>query len=201
MSLEENQLGSGLDSTGHTVPVEDAALLFAKAGVPRSPRSVRRYCERGHLDCVRIDTENAQEQYVITAASIERRITELKQIQSTTGSVRPSPDMSGFSRPGPATSGQTELVEILKDQIKRKDDQITVKDGQIAALNRTLDQTIERDRETNVLLKLLQEKIFRIEAPGHDRPDMTGHVGSHVQQRQSGDPSSSASEPPAVAGV
>lgn len=187
--------------SGHTVTVEDASLLFAQAGVPRSPRSIRRYCERGHLDCVRIDTENAQEQYLITRASIEKRITELKQVHSLPSSVRPSPAMTGLDRPGPATSGQSELLEILKDQIKRKDDQLTVKDGQIAALNRTLDQTIERDRETNVLLKLLQEKIFRIEAPDRDRPDMPARIVPHADQVQTGDVSPSGSEPPAVAGL
>jgi hypothetical protein len=201
MPEPENELGSGPDMAGNNVTVEEAALLFAKAGVPRSPRSVRRYCERGHLQCVRIDTENAQEQYLITAASIDRRIAELKQIQSSTSGVRSSPDVTGFIRPGPARSGQSELVEILRDQIKRKDEQITVKDGQIAALNRTLDQTIERDRETNVLLKLLQEKIFRIEAPRNEGPDMTGHVGPHIERGQSSNPSPPVSMPSATAGL
>src|SRR5258708_1201950 len=100
MPPTESQLGSGQDRSGHTVTVEDASLLFAQAGVPRSPRSVRRYCEHGHLDCIRIDTENAQEQYLITRASIEKRITELKQVHSLPSSVRSSLDVSGFNRSG-----------------------------------------------------------------------------------------------------
>ena len=45
-----------------------------------------------------------------------------------------------------------EMVDFLKDQIRVKDDQIRLKDEQIAAM-------LERDRETNVLIRNLQARI------------------------------------------
>lgn len=46
-------------------------------------------------------------------------------------------------------------------------DQIKVKDQQIGALNTSLEQLSERQRETNVLMKLLQDK-FILPAPAED---------------------------------
>jgi excisionase family DNA binding protein len=48
------------------------------------------------------------------------------------------------------------IVETLKDQLKAKDKQIDTLNGQI-------DQLIERDRETNILLKGLQDRLMLAE--------------------------------------
>jgi hypothetical protein len=43
------------DMTRYSLTAELASLRFARAGVPRSPRTVMRYCSSGHLDCVKVD--------------------------------------------------------------------------------------------------------------------------------------------------
>jgi hypothetical protein len=37
------------------ITIEDALERRARAGVPRTPRSIRRYCAKGHLECCRIE--------------------------------------------------------------------------------------------------------------------------------------------------
>ena len=57
-------------------------------------------------------------------------------------------------RPGQTEKSgiELEMVNFLKEQIRVKDDQIRLKDEQIAAM-------LERDRETNVLIRNLQARI------------------------------------------
>ncbi len=63
----------------HTLSAEETSVIFADAGVPRSVRTVQRYCKKGHLDCITIDTE-ISEKYLIDRNSVERRIKELQQL-------------------------------------------------------------------------------------------------------------------------
>lgn len=71
------------DTSHFTMTVEAASARFADAGLPRSIRSIQRYCQRGHLSCTTVDTEIA-EMYVIDPNSVERRIRELQQIEIIT---------------------------------------------------------------------------------------------------------------------
>ena len=38
-----------------------ASSLFSEVGVPRSPRTVKRYCVNGHLECTKIESETTEE--------------------------------------------------------------------------------------------------------------------------------------------
>src|ERR1051325_8818828 len=42
------------DKARHPLTIADAVELFAQLSTPRSKRSVQRFCEQEHLDCVRI---------------------------------------------------------------------------------------------------------------------------------------------------
>ena len=97
------------------------------------------------------------------------------------GQVRTSPVLAGHVQ---HSVDQAELFDLLKEQIKEKDKQIGVKDQQIAALNRTIDQQIERDRETNILLKLLQEQIFALQAPSDRSEPPHSHEAPHTSAEQ-----------------
>jgi len=55
---------------------------------------------------------------------------------------------------------QGEFVDLLRVTNQGMQDQLKVKDEQIRALNQALDDLGERQRETNVLMKGLQEKLF-----------------------------------------
>ena len=69
------------DVSRYSLSVEEVVLLFVEAGLPRSERSIQRACKRGHFDAILGDTENGQ-RYFTTPESVDRRIQELKQIES-----------------------------------------------------------------------------------------------------------------------
>jgi len=83
------------DMSRHTLSVEEAAALFVNAGVPKSVRTVQRYCRSGILECIRTDTELG-DKYLIDRVSVDRRIEELKKFQQmmATTPVATSPDTS-----------------------------------------------------------------------------------------------------------
>ncbi|PHP65448.1 hypothetical protein CSC94_19000 [Zhengella mangrovi] len=54
--------------------------------------------------------------------------------------------------PEPGRMADPDMLDFLKEQLRVKDDQIKVKDEQIAAM-------LERDRETNILIRGLQDRI------------------------------------------
>ena len=50
--------------TDFTLSIDEALQLYTSAGLPRTPRSVQRYCAKGHLQCRLIETEFG-EKYLI----------------------------------------------------------------------------------------------------------------------------------------
>jgi len=60
-------------------------------------------------------------------------------------------------------TGKTETPEIVREVIKTLKSQIYIKDKQIDSLSGKIDQLIERDRETNIILKGLQDRVFLLE--------------------------------------
>src|SRR5689334_3989986 len=64
------------DTARFTLTVEEASELFAQAGVPRSPKTVTRFCNQGHLEFTKADTEKNYK-FLIDPSSVERRIKEL----------------------------------------------------------------------------------------------------------------------------
>jgi hypothetical protein len=80
------------DIVRHPFTIVQAIELFAELGVPRSKRSIQRFCEQGHLDCVRIKGARG-DQFFISSESIERYAEELRQIEAVaTISVEPRHD-------------------------------------------------------------------------------------------------------------
>src|SRR5215210_639671 len=71
----------GYDKARHPLTIADAVELFAQLGTPRSKRSVQRFCEQGHLDCVRIKGPRG-DQFFISRESVERYAEELRQIEA-----------------------------------------------------------------------------------------------------------------------
>src|SRR5580700_7516828 len=60
--------------------IEDALERYARAGLPRTPRSVQRYCAKGHLDCRRIETQFG-EKYLISPASVDKHIAYIEEVR------------------------------------------------------------------------------------------------------------------------
>jgi hypothetical protein len=63
-----------------TLTIDDALERYARAGLPRTPRSVQRYCAKGHLDCRRIETQFG-EKYLISPASVDKHIAYIEEVR------------------------------------------------------------------------------------------------------------------------
>jgi hypothetical protein len=149
-----------------TITIDDALERYARAGLPRTPRSIQRYCAKGHLDCRRIETSYG-DKYLISPASIDKHIAYIEEVRPVATSRdesrqvatdvaaqnthdRPRQDAPTASdMPRPVATEFVARLETENDFLRK---QITVKDEQIKDLT-------ERARETNHLIAGLQ-KLF-----------------------------------------
>src|SRR6266567_1082052 len=69
------------DTARHPLTIIQAVKIFVQLGAPRSKRSIQRFCEQGHLDCVRIKGARG-DQFFINRESVERYAEELRQIEA-----------------------------------------------------------------------------------------------------------------------
>jgi len=87
------------------------------------------------------------------------------------------------------TGHDSEVITLLKETTGLLKDQLIKKDEQIKDLGGKIDQLIERDRETNFILKGLQDKVFML-GGGKIKPDETeetGHPEHIVKQDAEGE--------------
>lgn len=156
-----------------TLTIDDALERYARAGLPRTPRSIQRYCAKSHLDCRRIETQFG-EKYLISPASVDKHIAYIEEVrpvatgrdvprpvathvvvgeESHDKSRQPAATTTDLSRPVAAISdADTRYVTRLEADNEFLRGQLTVKDKTIEAL-------LERDRETNHLVAGLQRML------------------------------------------
>jgi hypothetical protein len=176
--------------TEFTWTIDDAGAAYEHAGHPRTPRSIQRYCAKGHLDCRRIETPFG-DKFLITPDSVAKHIAYIEEVRPVaTGRDSPrqvaaivagenhdteqrqeAATTSGVSQPV-ATGNR--IIELLERENEFLRGQVGVKDTQIAELQ-------ERAHETNSLINGLQ----RLLAPLLAAPDKT------FPSRPSGDSASS----------
>src|SRR6266705_2873768 len=63
-----------------SLSIDDALERYARAGLPRTPRSIQRYCANGHLDCRRIETTFG-EKYLISPGSVDKHIAYIEEVR------------------------------------------------------------------------------------------------------------------------
>src|ERR1700686_5274225 len=63
-----------------TLTIDEALERYSRAGLPRTPRSIQRYCAKGHLDCRRIETSFG-EKYLISPTSINKHIAYSEEVR------------------------------------------------------------------------------------------------------------------------
>src|SRR5438046_1623243 len=64
----------------YSLAIEDALARYEQAGIPRTPRSIQRYCAKGDLDCHRLETPFGAK-FLITPTSIDRHIAYIKEVR------------------------------------------------------------------------------------------------------------------------
>src|SRR5215212_3830577 len=156
----------------YTLSIEDAVALYERAGLPRTPRTVQRYCANSHLDCRRVEIPYG-EKYLITPASVTKHIAYIEETRQTLAGRDEPRLVAAAAVPQVATSEQLRQPTTERDQpwqtaaeaeaVSRYAarlegengflrEQITVKDMQIKDLT-------ERARETNHLIAGLQKML------------------------------------------
>lgn len=187
------QVATGGD-TDFTLSLEDVSERYARAGHPRTLRTLQRYCVSGHLDAQKAAT-TLGDKYFVTPQSVARHIAQIEEL-APLDTVAASRDLSrqvatpvaGQQSPpihetppatGPDIARQAATEETtsshyvarlerevgqLHDDRDFLRDQIKTKDVQIAAL-------LERDRETNILVGSLQRMLAPLlGSPRHEQP-------------------------------
>src|SRR5579862_2431717 len=135
----------------YSLSIEEVAAMYERAGLPRTIRTIQRYCAKGHLDSHRIETTYG-EKFLITPASVLKHIAYIEEVRPVaTGRDEPRPvatsddeearheketggAKTGRDKPRPAAAND-EFVsryvarlegenEFLRGQVITKDDQI-----------------------------------------------------------------------------
>lgn len=181
-------------NTDFVLTIEQVADLYAKAGHPRTIRSLQRYCAKGHLNSQKKETTLGGEVYLVSPQSVARHIAQIEELSSG-DMVAPSRDASRpvatsvVAQPSqsdapttPTTPGDTQrqvptsndmsrYVERLEHEVEQAKDERDFLREQIDRKDRTIEALIERDRETNFLIRGLQDLIPRLGMGRREPPE------------------------------
>ena len=186
--------------TDFKLSIDDALRRYVDAGLPRTPRSVQRYCALGHLECRRVDTAFGQK-WVVTPESVDRHIAYIKEVTPTTGRDMTRPVATGRDEvaadspaeklvetsddmPRQAASGSDNARPVATSGDKPEQDryvhQLTSENeflrGQVTVKDAQIKELTERARETNHLIAGLQHMLTPLlgsrdrREPGNDEP-------------------------------
>ena len=170
-----------------TLSIDEALERYAHAGHPRTPRSVQRYCAKGHLQCRLIET-GFGEKYLIEPDSVDKHIAYIEEVTPTTSRGRSRqvaagvmPEEGGGAKGNETAAGADESRQVATEalgtsryvaQLERENNflrgQVGVKDTQIADL-------LERGKETNTLIHRLQTMLAPLLAAPGERHDPPNH--------------------------
>src|SRR6266568_5151585 len=79
---QSRQVATSPDSD-FILAIEDALDRHERAGLPRTPRSIQRYCAKGHLQCRLLETQFG-EKWLIEPQSVDKHVAYLKEVAPTT---------------------------------------------------------------------------------------------------------------------
>ena len=80
MTDDQSRLVATASDTDFTLTIDEAVQRHARAGLPRTPRSIQRYGAKGHLDCRRVETAFG-EKFLIASASIDKHIAYIEEVR------------------------------------------------------------------------------------------------------------------------
>jgi hypothetical protein len=152
----------------YSLSIEDALTRYEQVGVPRTPRSIQRYCAKGDLDCHRVETPFGMK-FLITPASVDRHIAYIKEVRLV-GTSRDLPRHAATSvagenkgielRPGAATGDDNRRQATTDDRyVARLESENEFLRGQIAVKDEQIKEQTARARETNILIDGLQKML------------------------------------------
>src|SRR5260370_38149194 len=71
MSDDQPRHVAASNDTEYSLSIEDAAALYERAGLPRTIRTIQRYCAKGHLDSHRIETAYGEKNLITPASGVK----------------------------------------------------------------------------------------------------------------------------------
>jgi chromosome segregation ATPase len=160
----------------------------------RSKKSISRYIRRGLLHPQQIKSQQGTLEYRFSKADLEafklqetqdktrqetgdtpdetrqsRQDEPIEAIPTKTKEIKEQTRPAETDKPSQAKAEKTgqdgEVINLLKETTGLLKDQLAKKDEQIKDLGGKIDQLIERDRETNILIGQLQSKVLMLEQP------------------------------------
>jgi hypothetical protein len=199
------------DNSEYTLTIEEVAERYAKAGHPRTIRSLQRYAVNGHLDARKVATTTG-DIYLVTLQSVARHIAQIEELRplDTVATDRDQPRPVATSHDEPraeptpvvhqvieqnpqpnnptpndttrqattTTPDMSRYVARLEREVEMAQDDRDFLREQIDRKDKTIDLLLERDRETNFLMRGLQNLIPRL-APA--RPETPPPDQQHDQ--------------------
>ena len=179
---------TGRDNTDFTLSIEEVSERYARAGHPRTIRTLQRYCVSGHLDAQKVAT-TLGDKYLITPQSVARHIAQIEELRAldtvATDRDQPRPVATPIEKQEPPQSAEaaaatpddkqrqtattnndmSPYVAQLETRIKEKDEVIGMLRGELVNRNEEIVRRNERERETNILIRGLQNLVLRLQ-PG-----------------------------------
>ena len=176
-----------------TLSIEEVSERYAKAGHARTIRTLQRYCVNGHLDAQKVAT-TLGDKYLVTPQSVARHIEQIRELSAldnvatrrgeprpvaTPVADQPSQSMEDKSSPAQGDkarqvatddNGTSRYVDRLEREVEQAKDERDFLREQIDRKDRTIDSLLERDRETNFLIRGLQDLIPRLGSGRREPP-------------------------------
>jgi hypothetical protein len=164
------------DDSDFTLTIDEVLERYARAGLPRTPRSIQRYCAKGHLQCRLIETEFG-EKYLIAPTSVDKHIAYIEEVRMAATSPDLSrhaatsrdtsrhvattvvPEESSEDRRQEAATGTDKPRPVATAYVERLESENEFLKGQIGVKDKTIEALLERDRETNHLIAGLQRML------------------------------------------
>jgi hypothetical protein len=155
--------------TDYSLSIDEAAVLYERAGLPRTLRSIQRYCAKGHLDARRIETAYG-EKYLIAPDSVIRHIAYIEEVRQATAS-RDEPrhvattELRAPDEPRQPTTGRDEPRQVATNDefvsryVARLEGENEFLRGQVVTKDDQIKDLTERARETNHLIAGLQKML------------------------------------------
>ena len=189
MNTDEPRPAATRTDNEYSLSIDDAAALYERAGLPRTLRTIQRYCAKSHLDCRRVEIPYG-EKFFITPASVVKHIAYIEETRQTmVGRDEPRPvatsrdteqsTASNIERQSP--TGRDELRpaaaegEYVSRYVARLEGENEFLRGQIAVKDEQIKEQTGRARETNVLIAGLQKML----TPLLGRPGSAADDRSH----------------------
>ena len=172
------------DDSDYSLSTEEALARYEAAGLPRTTRSIQRYCAKGHLDAHRIETPFG-EKFLITPASVERHIAYINEVRpvatsrdvprqvATDVAGKESDDDQRQDAPTPPDLSRqvaTEHAQQLQKRLDEKDGEIVFLRSQVVVKDNQIKDLTERARETNHLIAGLQKMLTPLLGRSTDAP-------------------------------